>query len=394
MPKLIRITTVHLSLKLLLTDQMKFMKTAGWDVLMVSSDGREVNEVVKREGCPHHVIPFTRKITPFQDLYCIWLLIKLFKEERPDIVHTHTPKAGILGMLAAKMAGVPVRLHTVAGLPLMEASGAKRHLLDAVEKLTYACATKVYPNSIGLRNIILENNYAPPQKLKVLGEGSSNGIDTKYFDPGLFSDIEKAQFRKKLRLPLDDLVFIFVGRLVADKGINELVEAFVELQKTEKSVSLLLVGPFEQELDPIMDNNLKIIKTHPKIVSVGFQEDVRPYLAVADVLAFPSYREGFPNVVLQAGAMGLPAIVSDINGCNEIVAENVNGCIIPVKDKIALKGAMQRLFKETSLREKLCSNSRSLVTKSYERKGFWKLLVEEYQYWGKQSEMDRLKSSS
>ena len=281
-------------------------------------------------------------------------------------------------MLAAKLAGVPIRLHTVAGLPLMETTGIKRKILNAVETFTYSLATKVFPNSYGLKKIILDANFAKEDKLKVLGEGSSNGIDTQYFNPNSYSKEFKNNLRIELNIPENNLVFIFIGRLVSEKGINELVEAFTELYLNNSAITLLLVGPFEQDLDPLSTKTLEYIKTHPGIISVGYQQDVRPYFSISDVLTFPSYREGFPNVVMQAGAMGLPAIVSDINGCNEIIKEGVNGLIIPVKDKDALRSSMNKFIEEKDLAIKLGRVSRSEITSKYERKVFWQLLLEEY----------------
>jgi len=170
MTKLIRITTVPISLKLLLAGQMKFMKEKGMEVLMVSSDGREVAQVLKNEGVRHDVIPFTRKITPIQDLKCLWELYQLFKKEQPDIVHTHTPKAGILGMLAAKLEGVKVRIHTLAGIPYMSADGGKKGLLEKVERYTYHYATEVWPNSQGLKKFVIKDNLAPEEKLQIIGK--------------------------------------------------------------------------------------------------------------------------------------------------------------------------------------------------------------------------------
>ena len=281
-------------------------------------------------------------------------------------------------MLAAKLAGVPIRLHTVAGLPLMETTGIKRKILNAVETFTYSLATKVFPNSYGLKRIILDANFAKEDKLKVLGEGSSNGIDTQYFNPNSYSKEFKNNLRIELNIPENNLVFIFIGRLVSEKGINELVESFTELYLHNSAITLLLVGPFEQDLDPLSTKTLEYIKTHPGIVSVGYQQDVRPYFSISDVLTFPSYREGFPNVVMQAGAMGLPAIVSDINGCNEIIKEGVNGLVIPVKDKEALRSSMNKFIEEKDLAIKLGRVSRSEITSKYERKVFWQLLLEEY----------------
>jgi glycosyltransferase involved in cell wall biosynthesis len=222
-------------------------------------------------------------------------------------------------MLAAKMAGVPLRIHTVAGLPLMETTGTKRKILNFVEKSTYRLATRVFPNSRGLKEVILKEGFAKEEKLKVLGKGSSNGIDTSYFDPNQFDDIQKKNKRKALGIPQEDFVFIFIGRLVSEKGINELVEAFQKIQQKNTKLSLLLVGPFEKELDPLKETTFQAIQENEKIYTTGYQEDVRPYFAITNALAFPSYREGFPNVVMQAGAMNLPAIVTNINGCNEII---------------------------------------------------------------------------
>ena len=316
-PKLIRITTVPVSLEKLLEGQLTFMQTY-FEVIAVSSQKEKLQEFGKKNNIQEYYVPLTRKITPLQDIISVWKLYRFLKKEKPQIVHTHTPKAGIVGMLAAYLAGVPNRLHTVAGLPLLEATGTKRKLLNWVEKFTYRFATKVYPNSKGLQEIILKNKFTKPDKLEIIAQGSSNGIDSSYFSPTLFSKLQLLEKRKKLAIPPEDFVFIFVGRLVTDKGINELVEAFNSLHKTHKNTSLLLVGDFEEELDPLLPKTIKIIKKHPKIISTGWQDDVRIFYALSNALVFPSYREGFPNVVLQAGAMELPAIVTDINGCTVV----------------------------------------------------------------------------
>lgn len=377
MQKLIRITTIPLSLEKLLEGQLDFMNQ-NYEVIAISAEKDRLERYGRKNGVSTYHVEMTREITPLYDLKALWKLYSFLIKEKPLIVHTHTPKAGILGMLAAKMAGVPIRLHTVAGMPLLETEGTKRRILDAVEKLTYACATKVYPNSIGLHDIIVEQEYAAPDKLKLLGKGSSNGIDTDYFNPDLYDLDERRNFKSSVGIPSDDVVITFVGRLVADKGINELVEAFLELQKENNNTSLLLVGPFEQELDPLDDLNYEQIKEHPKIFSVGYQEDVRPYFAVSDILAFPSYREGFPNVVMQAGAMGLPSVVTDINGCNEIIEEGSNGIIIPVKDALALKSALQVFVENPEVRRNLGNKARKRITENFERKHFWEVLLKEY----------------
>ncbi len=377
-PKLIRITTVPVSLEKLLEGQLTFMQTY-FKVIAVSSQKEKLHEFGKKNNIPVHYVPLTRKITPLQDVISVWKLYRFLKKEKPQIVHTHTPKAGIVGMLAAYFAGVPHRLHTVAGLPLLEATGFKRKLLNRVEKFTYRFATKVYPNSKGLQEIILKNKFTNPDKLKIIANGSSNGIDTSYFSPALFSKLQLPEKRKKLAIPPEDFVFVFVGRLVTDKGINELAEAFDSLHKTHKNTSLLLVGDFEEELDPLQPKTIKIIKTHPKIITTGWQDDVRIFYALSNALVFPSYREGFPNVVLQAGAMELPAIVTDINGCNEIITHQKNGLIIPVKSVSKLQKAMEHISTNSELYKQLQSQARTNITDNYERQFVWNELSKEYQ---------------
>jgi len=377
-PKIIRITTVPLSLKILLKGQHRFMSSNGFEVIGVSSQEKELEEVQNEEGIRVVSIEMTRMIAPLKDVKSLWNFYKLCKKEKPMIVHSHTPKAGIVSMLGAKLAGVPIRLHTVAGMPLMEAKGIKRTILDVVEKLTYASATKVYPNSKGLYDFILQNNFAPKSKLKVIANGSSNGIDTAFFAPEQISDTQKVRLKKELEINDNDFVFVFVGRLVADKGINELVTAFSKLSKEKKNIKILLVGPFESDLDPLNNETLEEIKKNKNIIAVGYQKDVRPYFAISNILTFPSYREGFPNVVMQAGAMGLPSIVSDINGCNEIIEEGKNGTIIPVKDSNAIYSAMQRMMDDEVFYKQLKSNVREMITSRYEQSLVWNALLEEY----------------
>lgn len=375
--KLVRITTVPISLEKLLSGQLHYMRSF-YDVIAVSADKENLEKLGKSQEVEVFPVEMTRKITPAQDFFAIIKLYSFLRKTKPFIVHTHTPKAGLVGMIAAKLAGVPHRLHTVAGLPLVETIGLKRKLLDFVEKVTYSCATRVYPNSLGLKYIIEKNNYCGIQKLKVLANGSSNGIDTAYFNPDLFSTEHKTEFRNSLGIPEDDFVFVFVGRLVSAKGINEMIVAFELLQKKHSQVKLLLVGDYEKDLDPLSAFTLERIKSNTSILSVGFQSDVRPYFSISDALVFPSYREGFPNVVMQAGAMGLPSIVSDINGCNEIIIEGENGLIISVKSSQALYDAMELFLSDNQLFKIMKQNARSLIVSRYEQLLVWEAILQEY----------------
>ena len=380
-PKLIRITTVPLSLDKLLSGQLNYMNSF-YEVIAVSSEKDYLERVGEIEKVSTFHLEMSRKITPISDLLALIKLYFFLRNEKPFIVHTHTPKAGIVGMLASKLAGIPHRFHTVAGLPLLETNGIKRLLLDFVEKLTYSCATKVYPNSYGLLDIITKNNYCSLTKLEVIANGSSNGIDTEYFNPNLFSEIQKLEFRKQLALVISDFVFIYVGRLVADKGINEMVAAFKLVNEKYPKAKLLLVGDYEADLDPLLPLALEQIKNNGNIITVGFQSDVRPYLAIAHALVFPSYREGFPNVVMQAGAMNLPAIVSNINGCNEIIVEGENGTTIPVKNISSIIEKMELLMTDENYFKKLQSNSREMIVSRYEQKLVWEAILQEYRNLG------------
>lgn len=375
--KIVRITTVPLSLEKLLEGQLSFMQQH-FQVTAISADKERLEKFGKDNGVATKHIDLTRKITLLKDLKAVYNVYKYLRKEKPTIVHTHTPKAGIIGMLASFFARVPLRLHTVAGLPLMEARGIKRIILNTVEIMTYRCATMVYPNSKGLKDFILQEKFVTPSKLKILGKGSSNGIDTSYFDPSTYNTGVSLNLKVSLGIARDDFVFIFVGRMVGDKGINELVKAFVNFQKVHSHTSLLLVGPLETELDPLNEYTLMTIKNHPKIIHTGYQVDVRPYFAFAKALVFPSYREGFPNVVLQAGAMGLPSIVTNINGCNEIIKSGYNGIIIKVKDQLDIEEALERLYLDKKLFKKLQQNTRLEIVSSYQRSEFWNLLLNEY----------------
>jgi glycosyltransferase involved in cell wall biosynthesis len=305
-----------MSLQYLLRGQLSFMKQQGFEVLAVSADGRERDQIIA-EGIDHVIIPFTRKITPLQDLLCLVKLIRLFRAVKPDIVHTHTPKAGLLGMMAARFCGVKVRLHTVAGLPLMEARGLKQRILKMTEWMTYACATKVYPNAKGLWTYIESQFNIRQSKFAMIGNGSSNGIDSQYFNRTPELEAQARRIREKYSIRPQEIVFCFIGRVVRDKGIVELTQAFQDVVKHHPA-RLLIVGPLEQDLDPLPELVLNFLQTSPNVIMPGFQQDVRPWLMAGDVFVFPSYREGFPNVVMQACCLEVPCIVSDINGCNEI----------------------------------------------------------------------------
>ena len=375
MDKLIRITTVPISIEKLLENQPKYFSKF-FDITIVSSNKSELEKLGKKQGVKTFCLPLTRKITPFKDIIAIFKLYFFLKREKPKIVHSHTPKAGFVGMTASFFAGVPIRMHTVAGLPLMERKFIKKKVLIFIEKLTYLFATNVYSNSKKLMEFILSKKFCSKRKIKTLANGSSNGIDTKYFSDNI-SLISKNKLLDTLKILKNDFVFCYVGRVVKDKGINELVSAFNELNLKNKNCKLIIVGKIENEINPVSKSTMGIIKKNKNILLTGYKNDVRPYLSIGNCFVFPSYREGFPNVLMQAGAMDLPCIATNINGCNEIIKDNINGFLIPPKNIDALVKAMQKIM-DKKLIIKLSKNSRLMVKEKYDQKYFWKKLLIEY----------------
>lgn len=400
--KVIRTSTIAVSLNYLLKGQLEFLNKE-FEVIAVSGNDEHLKEVALREKVSVHAIEMQRQISPLKDLISLIKLYFYFKKEQPQIVHSITPKAGLLSMLAAKYAGVPVRMHTFTGLIFPTKEGFLKKVLIFMDKMLCKHATHIYPEGNGIKNDLI--NYKITNKpLKIIANGNVNGIDVDYFNVKQVSAEQQNKLKNDLGILPEDFVFIFVGRLVGDKGINELVEAFGKLEirdqklgsgdqglESDKQLApisnfqypisrykLLLVGPLEAELDPLLPETLKSIEENSNIISVGFQKAVRSYFSIANALVFPSYREGFPNVVMQAGAMGLPSIVTDINGCNEIIIENHNGLIIPVKNTRAIFEAMKELVENKVLYSKLKQNSRKRIVDNYEQKVVWKAILEEY----------------
>ena len=359
MKKLIRVTTADISLEGLLQGQLKFLNQH-YEVIGLAADTGSLDKVAEREGIRTINVPMHREISLLSDLKSLWELIKVFRKERPFIVHTNTPKGSLLSLLAAKITGVPHRIYLVTGLRYQGTTGLFRLILMTMERISCFCATKVIPEGNGVKKTLYQDHITS-KPLDVIHYGNINGKDTSYWSMGQ-SPETREEIRKKLGIKEDDFVFVFIGRIVNDKGMHELALSMKRLNQEYPHCKVILVGRFEQELDPLPEEDVQYFQTNESIKCVGVQMEVRPYYAAADALVFPSYREGFPNVVLEAGAMGLPSIVTDINGCNEVIEEGVNGVIIPSKDADALYDAMKYFL----------DNSR------FEQKDLWKALLNMY----------------
>ena len=372
MPKLLRVTTHDISLNGLLKGQLRFLSQY-FEVVGVAADTGELQKVAEREGVRVIDVPMHREISLWSDLLCLLTLWRLFRREQPDIVHANTPKGSLLSMIAAWMARIPVRIYTVTGLRYQGVTGKFRWLLQSMEKLTCRFATDVIPEGKGVLNALREDGITQ-KPLEVVLNGNINGVDASYFSVQE-CPINRAQARRELNISPEDFTFVFVGRIVADKGMNELASC---MRRLKGRCKLILVGSFESTLDPLKDNNEEFFKTSPDVRYVGWQTDIRPYLIAADALVFPSYREGFPNVVLQAGAMELPAIVTDINGANEIIVNEQNGIIIPPKNEEALFKAMVSFIEEPQRISSMAAKAREMVCTHFSQQDVWNALLERY----------------
>lgn len=365
--KLARVAAVPMSLDLLLQGQLKFLNEH-FDVFAVASPGPEHNRIREREGVRTVELPIERTIAPAKDLASLVRLYCLFRREKPWAVHSLTPKAGLLSMAAALLARVPVRVHTFTGLIFPWRRGPLRFLLKQMDRLTCLCATHVIPEGEGVKRLLLQERITR-KPLKVLAHGNINGVDREYFCPAKGRRAEK---RRQLGLTPETVLFVFVGRVTAEKGIRELLGAYDTLRAEVGAppVALALVGGLE---DDAAAGALP-----PGIFLPGFQQDVRPWLEAADALVLPSYREGFPNALLQAGAMGLPSIATDICGCNEILENGKNGLLVPPRNEAALTAAMRTLRDAPALRQTMGRQAADRVAARFDRSLVWEALLQFY----------------
>ena len=345
-----------------------------YEVIALSSPGKRLDELKEREQVRTIGIPMERHISIFRDIIALWRVFKAIKKEKPTMVHSITPKAGLLCMIASWVNRIPVRVHTFTGLWFPTAKGFKRFITKTTDSIICFCATNVIPEGEGVKNDLI--SYKVTHKpMRVLGHGNIKGVDMNYYS----HRPEVMDIVKNLR-DMTKFTYLFVGRIVGDKGINELSEAFSQLYDKYPQTRLFIIGGYERQLDPISEKAANILSNHPAIHCVGYKRDdeLIAYYASADCFVFPSYREGFPNTVLEAGALGLPSIVTDINGSREIIIEGKNGTIIPPRDSKSLYNAMERMLKDDKWREGMASNARELISSRYEQGYVRKCLYDFY----------------
>jgi glycosyltransferase involved in cell wall biosynthesis len=368
-------TTVPASLNFF-KDNLAFLNEE-FEVCAISSQKNELDSIGLREGVRTYHIPMKRPISLWRDIFCFIKFIYLFVKEQPDIVHGNTPKASLLSMVAAKITGVKVRIYMCHGLRYQGTQGKLRWLLMKMEKITCFCASEVICVSHGVKDTLVKDGLCSSGKAVVIHYGSASGINLNHFKIEN-KEIKRGEIRDTLGIKNDDFVFLFIGRLVKDKGIDELVASFTELNKTHRSTHLILVGTDDGKMNPVSLSTKDQIETNNNIHAVGRIADVRPYLLASDTFVLPSYREGFGIVLMEAGAMGVPCITTDIIGCNEIIIQGENGEIIPPRDEKALYEKMKEWVESPQKIAYMAKNARPLIEERYDQKLVWNALLEEY----------------
>ena len=376
--KFIIITTHPMSLNFF-KGQIKILKN-NFDVEVISSKGKELDIFCNQQSVPGHVLNMKRNISVINDLSSLIKLIFLIKKINPKYIHANTPKASLLGILAGWILQVPKRIYYIHGLRYQEEKGFKRRILIYSEKLTTLLATHIFCVSNGLKEMLKIDKISSTEA-NVIHNGSINGIDFKHFSRELVEKKYNSEINKiytNINIRDDDFVFGYVGRIVKDKGIEELVESFMIILQTHSSVKLLLVGPYEDKIDPISPEIKNLIENNPNIFHYDYQKDIRPFLYHMDLFVFPSYREGFGLAILEAQAMNVPVIASNIVGCNEIIQNNVNGLLVKKRSVSDLHDGMTKLFRDKKIRNRYISNARASIMSNYDQNDVWKKTIDAY----------------
>jgi glycosyltransferase involved in cell wall biosynthesis len=354
---LIGVTTQELCL--ILGARLSVLRRAGFHVVLVSGPGELLERMASRLGVECIALPMRRYIAPLADLLALVRLWWILGNQKPDIVEFSTPKAGLLGMIAARLRSLPRRVYMLRGLKLERSSGFKRWILLTAERVACACAHVVLCNSKSLRAEALALGLAPAGKLLVLGEGSSNGVDVERFSPG------PTAVRDKFSIPREAPVVGFVGRLTRDKGLPELIEAFDRILLAEPAMYLLLVGWFDAAEDALNAELRSRILNHPRIHCTGFVSDAAPYYRAMDVMVLPTWREGFPNAVLEAAASGIPVVTTESTGARDAVIPEVTGLLIPPGYPEAIYESVVKLLRDPERRFHMGRAGRAWVMEHY-----------------------------
>ncbi len=375
--RICRVATVPFFVAHHLKSQIKATAAAGHEVVIVSSSGPQLMQLVKELGVQAHPILIRRMVSPISDLRSLIAMYRYFSKERFDIVHSTTPKAGLLCAVAAFFARVPIRLHTFTGQPWARLAQPMRWLVKHGDRMIIRLNTKCYADSRSQADFLVAEGVAAPGRIAVLGGGSLGGVDLAQFNPDRWKT-RYAEIREKLGIPPGAKIITFIGRITRDKGIGELVAAFRRLIDSGINACLLLVGPFEPERDPLPDEVEKQIRHETRIKAVGYSTEPERYMSVSDVFCLPSYREGFGNVVIEAAAMGVPTVGTRIVGLVDSVVDGETGILVPPRDVDALADALSRMLSDEALRMRLGKAAQERARTQYDSDTVNQLLLGEY----------------
>ena len=374
-PVVVILTTVPYTLNTFFRGQLAYLRDSGFEIHTVASTGPEWPEIVERERVETHQIPMTRTRLGVGDVRALIRLVRLFRNLRPDVVHTFTPKGGLLGLIAASLSGVPVRSNTIFGFVFASRRGAKRSLLRFFESLSCGLATTVYAESESIAQLAVSERVCALRKMKILPAWSLNST-REQLQAWSYREELRRSTRSRLNIPEGAFVFGYIGRLVPEKGTRELIDSFYSLDG-DADVHLLLVGPQEVE-HPLPEITRQKIRQHARIHKVGFQPKISPFLAAMDVLVHPSYREGLPSAPLESSAMGVPVITTDVPGCRDAVKHGYTGLLVPPANAQALVEAMRLLRVDEPLRARLGIQARSCVKNTMDVEKLWEQLAADY----------------
>ncbi len=374
------VCTVPITLKLFMRGQIGYVKSRGFEIAAVASPGPELEEVAERDAIDVYPVPFARKPSPVRDALSLLRLIRLFLTVKPTIVHSSTSKAGPLSMMAAYLTRVPIRIYTLRGVMTDRRTGLMKTVLKVLEWLACQCAHRVFSVSPSVSKVAVSAGFCPADKIKVLGRGSSNGVDAdNRFNPALVIEARAKELRKKLSVPNDAKVVGFVGRLVAGKGIADLASAWRIVKHARQDAVLIIIGHSEEQA-PVPADIMDGFKADPRVVMTGFvrNEDLPLYYSIIDVIAFPTESEGFPNVPLEAAAMEVPVVATQVTGCVDAILDDVTGTLVPAGDADKLADAVLRYLGDSELSRRHGRAARERVLRDFRPELIWSCLYDEY----------------
>jgi glycosyltransferase involved in cell wall biosynthesis len=376
-PKIAVITTVGVSLDKLFPDFYPVLRERGYEVTGICARGPYTRNV-RRQGVRVIDVPMSREFTIIRDFRCLWKLYRIFKAERFDILHYSTPKAAFLSAIAGRLSHCPNMIYTLRGLGFTAFEGLRRVIAKHCEKISCGFADCVVAIGKSIQKAAIDEKVVDPSRIIVLGGGSSKGVNLNVFQPNDQALLHATKIRQDLGIGKDDFVVGYAGRLTPEKGILELLEAFLRISAKAYRVHLLLVGD-QDHRNPLSPETMQEVERNDLIHLVPFSEDVQFYFTTMDVVTLPSHREGFGNILIEASAMKRPVIASNISGCRDAVLDGVTGILVRPRDSLSLQTALELLMNNPDKRSEMGRNARKWVEANFDRNVVWSRIIEIYE---------------